>query len=183
MRRLVRRLSGIISTEFSSWEVLNPSKKCTKGILEAKEAAWAIKAKSIVSCTLAPKAKVEQKKCAAILRRYNHCATLCVKYQDEKRRKITIRTSSLSLFLMFNPSVIWKGSLSQTRWKSRNENALEKNILGRRLQDSCKLLVWQLEVLTINNLVSLNPSSFAPALSFPESFFNLEERHLCWNIN
>jgi len=45
--------SESISTFCTSWEVRNPSKKCTKGILDFRVAACAINAMSTASCTLA----------------------------------------------------------------------------------------------------------------------------------
>ena len=40
------------STEFSSWLVRKPSKKCTNGTRERSVASWAIAAVSWASCTL-----------------------------------------------------------------------------------------------------------------------------------
>ena len=36
---------------WTSWDVLKPSKKCIKGILDSSVAAWEMRAKSIASCT------------------------------------------------------------------------------------------------------------------------------------
>ena len=45
---LVSEQTAILSI---SWEVRNPSKKCTNGTLERRVAAWATRAKSWASCT------------------------------------------------------------------------------------------------------------------------------------